>query len=68
MWFRTVVRLSGFLACASVAALVAQWPSISFGWDPLVDADTADRRADDIVGLLRAGPAMLVAARVGIVI
>jgi len=67
MWFRTITRLCGFAACASVVVIAAQWLSISFGWDPLVDPDTVARRADRIAGSLREGPAMLAAVGVEVV-
>lgn len=67
MWFRIFARACGFVACAIVVALAAQWLSISFGWDPLISVDRINARARQIAGPLREGPAMLVAIGVGIV-
>lgn len=66
MWFRLTARVCGFVACASVVALAAQWLSISFGWDPLVAIGTVEQRTADIKGSLRDGPAII--AAVGVVL
>lgn len=65
MWFRIIARVCGFAACAIAVAVAAQWLSLSFGWDPLVETATVDRWADRIAGPVREGPAFL--AAVGVV-
>ena len=64
MWYRITARVCGFIACAAVVLLAAQWLSLSFGWDPLVATDTAQQRANDVEGAIRDGPAIIVAVAV----
>lgn len=60
-WYRVLTRLVGMTTCAVFVVLAAQWMSISFGWTPLIELDTVQRRTDRFSSTLREGPAMLVA-------
>jgi hypothetical protein len=66
-WYRALTRLVGLLACALVVFVAAQWLSISFGWDPLVGADTIERWSNRITRSLRDGPTMLIAVAVTVI-
>lgn len=60
-WYRVLTRLAGFVACAVVVLIAAQWLSLGFGWNPLIGADTVAERTDGFRATLNEGPAILIA-------
>lgn len=65
-WYRILSRSVGLVACAIVVVIAAQWLSLSFGWDPLIDIGTVRDVTDDFTRTLREGPTML--AAIGVIV
>lgn len=65
-WYRALTRLVGFIACAAVIVVAAQWLSLSFGWDPVIGIDAVTRRSNRFRSPLNDGVAILVAVALGV--
>ncbi len=60
-WYRTLPRIAGFVACALVVLVAAQWLSLGFGWNPVIGMETVAARTDRFTSTLNEGPAILIA-------
>lgn len=60
-WYRALTRFVGFVTCALVVLIAAQWLSLSFGWNPVVARATVVSRTARFQSTLNEGPAILIA-------